>query len=252
MIEELFAAFIIGISFSNTFVCMLLGFGATSIERRETGKYFILGRFIGIIILGLIIASIGVVFLGYIDHLMVLFGVLTITFGLIIFYQIYQKNRSKKDPSEINVCAECNHTSQTYKKNSTHSWSCSSCESTQCEMGNDKHVCKTIPKSMLGVKLTKHYSFMLGIFRGATPCLKIFIIAPLLLIVHFWLAVLMIIIFAAASSVYTIIGFISASVLTNFRKYEKYVQVAGACMLIGIGAFTIINRIISTSCAVGI
>jgi ABC-type nickel/cobalt efflux system permease component RcnA len=190
--------------------------------------------------------------LGYMDYLMILFGLLTITFGLIIFYQIYQRYRSKNDSLKANICTECNHSSCTNTKNPTSSTSCSTCENTQCEMENDKHVCKTIPKSKHGSKLTKRYSFILGIFRGATPCLKFFIIAPLLLIVDLWLAVLMIIIFAASSSVYTIIGFMSASILINFRKYERYVQAAGACILIGIGIFTIVNKIITTSCSVGI
>jgi hypothetical protein len=39
MYEELFVAFMIGISFSNAFVCMLMGFGTTAVERRNTGKW---------------------------------------------------------------------------------------------------------------------------------------------------------------------------------------------------------------------
>ena len=61
MFEELLAALVVGVSFSNAFVCIFLVFGISAAEQRNTGKYFILGRFIGLIILGLIIASVGLV-----------------------------------------------------------------------------------------------------------------------------------------------------------------------------------------------
>ena len=149
---------------------------------------------------------------------------------------------------EINNCQSCNGSSY-----NNHQHSCKACESkcTECDIGNNNHVCKTIPKSMQHSKLTKRYSLLLGLFRGATPCLKVFIIAPLLIAVDLWLAFWMVIIFAASSTVYTIIGFISASVLTSFWKYESYVQVAGASILIGIGIFTIITKLLTPICAVG-
>jgi len=255
MIEELLAAFIVGISFSNTFICMLLGFGATSVERKETGKYFIFGRFLGVVMLGLIIASLGLILIGVMNYLMIIFGILTITFGIIIFYNIYHKFKQNTRKQKIascntqdnNTCSSC-----AAHKNSAQTTSCESCTSTTCTAGNNEHVCKTIPKSMQGTKLTKRYSFILGLFRGATPCLKMIIIAPLLIVTDFWTAVVMVLIFAASSTLYTIIGFVSASVLINFKKYESYVQVAGACILIAIGIFTIATKILVPACELGI
>jgi cytochrome c biogenesis protein CcdA len=238
---------------------MLLGFGTTSVERRETGKYFVSGRFIGVIIIGLIIAMIGLVFVDFFDYLMILFGILTITFGLLIFYKLYEKYKVKVSNPVNPTCGSLNldecaaaHACSESTSNPDNGNTCTSCESNTCKLGNNEHVCKTLPRSKHGSKLTKRYSFFLGLFRGATPCLKLFVIAPLLIVVDFYVAVLMVLVFAATSTIYTIIGFISASILTSFRKYETHVQIAGATILIAIGLYTIIIRLITPACTVGL
>ncbi len=244
MLEELFIAFMVGISFSNAFVCMLLGFGTTSVERRNTGKYFILGRFIGVVILGLIIASLGVIVTGSMTYLLGLFGVLTILFGLFIIYKMYFRIKAQItttklilcDESQSSSCIDCLSSSNNYCNSNCKSMDCNN----ECSIRSSKY------------KLTKSYSFILGLFRGATPCLKIFILAPLLIVVEIQLAFLMIIVFAAASTVYPIIGFLSASILMNFRKYEVYVRTAGACVLISIGVFTIIKYLQTPACTAGL
>ncbi len=204
--EELFAALIIGISFSNALVCILLGFGMTSAENKKAGKYFILGRFLGLVFIGMIIALFGMIFDGYVLYLLILFGVLTIIFGALVIAKIYYRS----------------------KNNHKHQKKCAS----------------------------KHYSrralFLLGAFRGATPCFKIFILAPLLIVVDMQLAFLMILVFASASTLYPVIGFLSANLLSNFRRYDAYVQVTGAVLLISIGTFTIIKQLLAQSCPIGI
>jgi hypothetical protein len=245
---------------------MLLGFGTNSVERRDTGKYFVFGRFIGIIIVGLLTAMIGLVFVDLFNYFMILFGILTITFGLIIIYRLYEKYKIKTSNPIKSPCGSLNSEScvtcipvpaQVCSDPSTKSESisispCTICENEVCKFGNSEHVCKTLPKSKHGSKLTKRYSFFLGLFRGATPCFKLLVIAPLLIVVDFYVAVLMVLVFAATSTIYTLIGFISASILTSFRKYETHVQVAGAITLIGIGIYTIIIKIITPACTVGL
>ena len=250
MFEELLAALVVGVSFSNAFVCIFLVFGISTAEQRNTGKYFIFGRFLGLIILGLIIASVGLVFDGYLTYFMLLFGVLTIIFGALVITKMYLKIKTQSSKPN---CAGCSHAHSVSDNNAT---SCqSSCDSNpSCNAtgncGNNKsHFC--FRKTSNSSKLTKRYSFLLGVFRGATPCLKIFILAPLLIIVDLWLAFLMILVYALASTIYPIIGFLSANLLTNLRKYEIPVQVTGAVILISIGIFTIFKQLITQSCALG-
>jgi hypothetical protein len=243
---------------------MLLGFGTNSVERRDTGKYFVIGRFFGVIIIGLIIAMIGLVFVDLFYYFMILFGILTITFGIFIFYKLYGKYKLKTSEPIDETCESLNLDSCTScgaayacsgsstEPDSGSTTSCTTCADEVCKFGNNEHVCKTLPKSKHGSKLTKHYSFFLGLFRGATPCFKLLVIAPLLIVVDFYVAVLMVLIFAATSTIYTIIGFISASILTSFRKYETHLQVAGASTLIVIGIYTIIIKLITPACTVGL
>jgi cytochrome c biogenesis protein CcdA len=242
MLEELFIAFMVGISFSNAFVCMLLGFGTTSVERRNTGKYFILGRFLGVIILGLIIALLGVMVTGYMTYLLILFGILTILFGLLIIYRIYSRIKAQKSNPEIISCSDTHLCSNCPSGSENH------CNSNCGELNCDNECSIRSSRS----NLTKSYSFALGLFRGATPCLKIFILVPLLIVVNLQLALLMIIVFAAASTVYPIIGFLSASILMNFRKYEVFVRTTGAFILISIGVFTIIKYLQTPACTAGV
>jgi cytochrome c biogenesis protein CcdA len=243
MYEELFVAFMIGISFSNAFVCMLMGFGTTAVERRNTGKYFILGRFLGVMALGLIIASLGVVMVGFMDYFIIIFGISTILFGAVMIFKIYTRYKARKMKTIQNSCGD-----------STACETCPSSSENQCvsDCNSDTGACEHSSCEIRGKDLTKQYSFILGVLRGATPCLKIFILTPLLIIVDLQLAFLMILIYASASTVYPMIGFISANIITNFRKYEPYIQTTGAFVLISIGVYTIVKYLLTPACPIGL
>ncbi|MCK5560136.1 MAG: hypothetical protein KAJ51_06065, partial [Thermoplasmata archaeon] len=193
MLEELFAALLIGLSFSNAFVCIFLAFGISTVERRKTGVYFITGRFIGVIILGLTIASIGFIFDSFKIYFLIIFGILTIVFGGFVILRMYLRIKNQESN---NKCTSCN----------TSTFCNSSCnENSNCpsgSSGNCNNHSNCLNKPAINSKTTTRYSFLLGVFRGATPCLKIFILAPLLIIVDLWLAFFMILIFALASTIY--------------------------------------------------
>lgn len=237
---------------------MLLGFGTNAAERRSTGKYFILGRYLGVVLLGMVIATLGLVFVGYMTNLILLFGVLTIVFGGLIAIRLFTKYRNVQKNAKLVQCTtkkSCSSCSN--MQNESGLLSCNSCTSSKTTDSSTglvqcSHECKNLPKSLHGTNLTKRYTFLLGLFRGATPCLKIIIIAPLLIVVDLSLAFLMVLVFAAASTIYTVIGFVSASILTNFRKYENYIQATGACVLICIGVYTIFKYLLTQPCLLGV
>jgi len=273
MIEELIVAFLIGLSFNNAFICILLGFGITSNtnidnkassngsvtehqgytkncrgkgvvqnkKQRNIGMYFILGRFIGLLILGIIIALIGVIFIEFIFYFMILFAVLSIIFGAFIIYKVYHRiQHLKNHPNKGLGGPLCRHNIANGKlKKSKNSNGLAWFGGSNSESRN-------------GGGITKQYSFGLGLFRGATPCLKVIILAPLLLIFPLPGAVLLILVFAATSTIYPLIGFLSANVINNFRKYDAYVQTTGAIIIISIGAYMIFNQFIIAECAIGL
>ena len=241
MYEELLAAFIIGISFSNAWVCILLGFSTTSgtsdsAEQKNVGLFFILGRFLGLMILGMVIVSLGFIFEGYIFYLLLLFAAFTIVFGLLIIFKVYHRIKNhgiftkvKGKPSE-------------------------QCNNAYLGAGSCIGKSKTDLKTGINPKgdMTKSYGFFLGVFRGATPCIKVLILAPLLLVSPLDLAIMMVLVFTAATTTYPVIGFLSANLFKNFRKYDTFVQTVGAVMLIGIGIFMMLNELAFNNAIIGV
>ncbi len=199
-----------------------MGFGART-DNRLTGTYFILGRVIGVILLGMIIASIGFIFVGYTTYLVLIFGVLTIIFGLLL---IFNKKITWKLISQTN-----RHLKPTAMDGGT-------CISPNKGHGKCKNEHNThFPKK--GRKFNNKYAFSLGLFRGATPCLKIMVLTPLLLVVDLQLALLMMLGFVATSTIYPIIGHLTANIVTKFDKYDLYIRVTGAIVLIILGIYSI-------------
>ncbi len=95
-------------------------------------------------------------------------------------------------------------------------------------------------------KFKNSYIFGLGIARGATPCLKIMILVPLLVAVDIYLALAMILVYALASTVYPVIGFLSGNLLCSVEKHATYVKVSAALVLVAVGVYSIINVLTKT------
>ena len=199
-----------------------MGFGART-DNNLTGTYFIFGRAIGVILLGMVIASIGFILEGYTTYLVVIFGILTIIFGLLV---IFNKNIDWKLKFR-------SHTR--LKPLATNGGTCNGPKKGH---GKCKHNSQD-PDSANSGKLNKRFAFSLGLFRGATPCLKIMVLAPLLIVVDIQLALMMMLAYVATSTIYPIIGHLTANVVTKFDKYDLYIRVTGAIILIILGIYSI-------------
>lgn len=193
-------------------MCTLVSVACTADDERS-GLNFILGRLLGLIIIGVAISAIGAVAQVPPVYFIAVFGILTILFGISVLFRAFNI-KLKFLPMSKNK-PKLNH-----GHNPGH---------------ND---CKK-PKNIKN----KHV-FLLGLFRGATPCLKLMILAPLLIAVDFWLAVAIVIVYAAASTVYPVIGFLFGSLLRKSERYQKHLKVAGALILILVGVYSIINGLV--------
>ena len=96
------------------------------------------------------------------------------------------------------------------------------------------------------------YGFFLGVLRGATPCAKVIVLAPLLVAVGFPFSLLLILVYALTSTIYPIIGYLSAELLSKFEKYRYALKMLGALILITIGIYTIINVVMWDTIHAGI
>ena len=225
MIEEILAAAAIGMSLGNAWVCALISLGV-SVDSKKGGMAFIAGRFIGLMLLGGAIAGLGLVGSLNPTLFIVLFGVLTIGLGTLILLQVLTRRSWMKHGRPM---------LKPLHRRAHHGAHPSDALPDGGEVGLE-----TDSKS----KAT--YVFSLGIVRGATPCVKTMVLAPLLISVDFWSAMVLVLVFAVASTVYPVIGFLSGNILRQSRRYNFYVKVGSALMMIVIGAYFVVNAFTST------
>ncbi len=83
------------------------------------------------------------------------------------------------------------------------------------------------------------YIALLGVVRGATPCLKILLLAPLILTLPFHESVIIVGLFAISSSIYSVIGILAGSILgmTVTERRAPQLTRAGAMIMVGIGTY---------------
>jgi cytochrome c biogenesis protein CcdA len=215
----LIAAASVGLSFGSAWLCALVSFGVTS-EDQVRGIYFILGRIVGLVFLGLAIAT----FSFFADlpplYFVVAFGILSILFGFMVIAQV---------------------TGTWERLTSYLPWKKSNEAGNPGKHHGKKHFKRALKEGQKARKFKNGYVFGLGVARGATPCLKILILVPLLVAVDIYLALAMILVYALTSTIYPVIGFLSGNLLRSVEKHAFYVKVSAALLLVAVGVYSIIN-----------
>jgi ABC-type nickel/cobalt efflux system permease component RcnA len=232
-----------------------MAFGMSTVELR-TGMWFLFGRAVGLIILGLLIVFAGM-FLGLSPKLMQgIAGVLAVGFGFLLIGQ----NITTKSKHE-NRNTNCQKTHSHDNKHKHHGPGCKKHKSKPCnetessptpciDTSLDTHTDNAnrnqIPHHTNELALNgggqhkrKAFGFGMGLLRGVTPCFKIAILAPLLVSVTIASALGMVIVFTTVSMIYPLIGYLSASTLHNIVQNRKLMLMAGAALLIVIGSYYI-------------
>ena len=222
MITELLAAAAVGISFSNAWLCMGLSFGTRG-EGPSVGVRFIAGRFIGLVLIGVAISAIGAITEIPPIYFVAAFGVCSVLFGVLVLVGIFggpgplrRRLRHAMGLQRADGCGARGDAGrgQNDTGRSSKGWE---------------------PRS----------AFLLGILRGATPCVKLMVLSPLLIAVGpLWAAALSFV-YALASTAYPVIGFLVASSISYIPKYERAVKVAGASMMIFIGLYMMFNEFVA-------
>lgn len=239
MWPEVTAAAMIGVSFWNSWVCLLLSFGNRAHSKRMASS-FILGRFIGIMTLGIIISLFGFLVDIPTDIYTLIFGIITLLFALFIFKRhIFPRLRTAKHmPRENSGCTDCGSCSA----------GCGPEKNTGCGGCSMHH--------SSGGKISGKTGFFYGMFRGATPCLKMLILAPLLITTGFPLAILLTAVFAVTSSAYPIIGFLIGDLITQLAAFKANPRISfslnmvSLLTLLGIGIYYL-NKYFTGQCVAG-
>ncbi len=239
MILELMVAAVIGISFGNAWVCILMSFGTRS-EEKSVGLWFIAGRFLGLIVLGSVISLLRFAAQDVIPLVLLIFGISTLMFGVLILLRHYIESRNshpERDLSNRFIFSllslfmvlpggqKCKGKSWTHK----------------IHKNQNGHL-KGQPGCHKRLKnASNRLGFSLGVVRGATPCAKVIVLIPLLVAFGFPQSLPLILVYAATSTVYPVIGYLSADVLTNFEDHRFKLRMLGAIILILMGSYYIIK-----------
>jgi len=257
MLAEATAAAMVGVSFGNSWVCFLISLG-TRTHSRKLAASFIMGRFLGIMVLGSLMALFGLFLDIPVKLYTLIFGIITLLFAAYIFVQhiIPRTWISRHVPWMGSGCSGCEssgcNTHSTSGCSTGHSSGCSTDHSSGCSTDRSSGCggCSSWSKG----RLTARSGFFYGAFRGATPCLKMMILAPLLITTGMPNALLLTAVFAAASTLYPIIGFLAGGLITQFATFRNSRRTAFALnlvsmfILLGMGIYYIF-RYFTVQCA---
>lgn len=219
MIPEMLAAAAVGISFANAWMCIGLSFGTRG-DGASVGGRFIAGRILGLVLIGTAISAIGAIMEIPPIYFVGIFAAGSILFGILMLVGIFG------GPGPV-------------KRRIRHAIGLQRGDGTGCAGAEAAREEGALEKKS-GLKPTG--AFLLGVLRGATPCVKLMVLAPLLIAVGPLYAVVLSLVYALASSAYPVIGFLIASSVSYIPKYERAARVAGAAAMICIGLYMIVNE----------
>lgn len=219
MIPELLAAAAVGISFSNAWMCIGLSFGTRG-DSAAVGGRFIAGRIIGLVLIGVAISAVGAIMEIPPIYFVGIFAAASVLFGILMLVGIYG------GPGPL-------------KRRLRHALGLRRGDGTGC-VGSGHRAEEGDAKKKSGLKPAG--AFLLGVMRGATPCVKLMVLAPLLIAVGPLWAIVLSLVYALTSSAYPIIGFLLASSVSYIPKYERAAKVAGAAVMILVGVYMIVNE----------
>lgn len=240
--ELLITAILMGFGFGNIFLCMFVAMGTSVGRGWKVGFAFLGGRLAGVMALGIFIALFGW-FVDLNPRMMILiFALLSLVFGVLVLLWPHGLAKLRLlRPCETGGCENCSDDTQS----DVHEHDCSSCNSMECSKKSiQTQDTKKIEenKSHRGTRfegLSIMSIALLGLIRGATPCLKILLLVPLILTVSFYESVAITGLFAVSSSIYTVIGIMAGSILgmTFTERRMPQLRSAGAILIIGIGIY---------------
>ena len=217
MIEELIAAAAVGSALGNAWVCALVSLSC-SIDSKKGGIAFIGGRFLGLFILGAAIAGLGLVEDIDPTYFVLVFGIMTTAMGTFVLLRVLTRRHWLKHGAPM----------WRFLHRRMHHGQRAMADGGEIKFETDSPM-----------KIS--YVFILGVVRGATPCVKTMVLAPLLLSVDFPMAIAMVMVFAVASTIYPVIGFLSGNIIRQSKRHAHYMKIGAALLMIVLGVYFILN-----------
>ena len=189
-------------------------------------------------LLGVVIALFGWYINISSQWMLLLFALLSLLFGVLVLAWPRSLTRWKLlRHCELGGCESCESHGEAQAGKQAHD--CSSCGAAEnCHQSSTEK-----PDHRHGAQKFKGLDTssvaLLGVVRGATPCLKILLLVPLVLTLPFLAAMLLVAVFAFSSTIYPIIGILAGNILGGAVSEKRMPQLtrAAAFLMIGLGAY---------------
>ena len=236
MWQEVGVAALVGLALSDSWLCLFMGASFAAADRRLSWG-FLAGRTLGIVGLLLLIGLVGAHLVPSKAALALVFGACTIAVAVLLAVSTIR-------PSLLGGCSDATRVScdgGAQEEGAGCSQGCEGCPSS----GDAGHqVCPSIPRRLYE-RVSRESPWLAGLalggFRGATPCLKVLIITPLLVASPPATVVLMAVAFALTSTIYPLIGLMSGRALSNLLDNNRRLRLAAAVGVAIVGVLVVVR-----------
>jgi len=249
--QEVAAAALVGAALSDSWLCLFMGSCFATADRR-LGWGFLAGRTLGVLALLLAIGLTGAAMLDHRAALVAVFGASSIGVAAVLAWSALR-------PTLLGGCpepgaAEVGPTGTALAADGGCPGSCEGCDRAHGADPTHAHddggdsacedVCENVPRGMRGLLRSERpllAGLALGAVRGATPCLKVLVLVPLLVSNPTATVVLMAVAYVATSSLYPTIGFLAGRTARDAVGSRRWLRLAGAAGVAAVGAYTLIK-----------
>ncbi len=224
--EDLLTSTLVGLSFGNLWLCVLLTYTLQTTSKK-CSLGFIIGRILSTELLSLTISLFGNLFDLPLGVLQLLSGVAILSYALYLM----AKNRKSKKAEELEKDNHCNGECSNCPAN--HNSLCDSCHEDETTCLADESKVSLLEK--MSVHNSIFYGLQLGVARGVLICGKMMLLLPILLESSPTKAITVSLVFAITSSIYPILGMLLGSCALRIVKQKRLLMSISTILLLAIG-----------------
>ena len=218
--NDLITATLVGLSFGNLWLCVLLTYTLQTTNRKVC-LGFLIGRLISVFILAIAVSLIGKVLPIPLALLQICSGSILLIYSIYIFirYLILKGKKENHHNHDLNCSHDCNSCAKLQTKDI-----CDSCH-------NESGDCLAQPEKVSQLTLMSKqdkkgisaifFGIQLGIFRGSVLCGKLMLLLPILIHASTSHAIAVALTFTFTSSIYPIAGFILGKIAMKLIRFKR-------------------------------
>lgn len=241
--NDLLTAALVGLSFGNLWLCVLLTYTLQT-TNRNVCLGFLIGRLIAVFALAITVSLLGKLLPIPLALLQIVSGAILLAYSIYICVR-YVIIKGKKESAHHN--AHCSHDCNSCIKSQTEDI-CETChsENGDCLAQSDKMdqlrvMSKQDKKGISAIT----FGIQLGIFRGSVLCGKLMLLLPLLIHASTVRAIAIALLFTITSSIYPIAGFLLGALAMKLIRFKRVALLISSALLCFISCKYIIDGILA-------